>query len=80
MTLQEMHARNVTDVNARMAAEGRCVLHNPDVFEQAAFLVELPIGNVIPMSAACLDQWRKDRIDWDDEMMEPVKVTEIARR
>jgi hypothetical protein len=78
VSIEALHARNVADVNARMATERRCVMHNPDVHEEATHLVELQNGNVLPMSAACVAQWKADRVAWDDPLMEPVSVTELA--
>lgn len=79
MNLREMHASNVAEVNARTASEGRCVMHNTDVFEPASVLVELPIGNVIALCPPCWAWWQADEDNSQDPMSKPVRVTEIDR-
>lgn len=55
--LADMLAANAARVNARLAAEGRCIMHNSDVRIPAEHLVELPIGNVILLCAPCFTEW-----------------------
>lgn len=75
--LAALHARNVADVNARLAAEGRCVLHNTGTDIPARYLMELPIGNVLPLCLGCCAQWRADAKETGDPAMQPVRITDL---
>lgn len=77
LKLADLHARNVAEVNARLAADGRCVLHNTDVTIPARYLLELPIGNVLPLCADCHAWWLADAIETGDPMARPVRVVDI---
>lgn len=76
----DLRARQAA-VNARMAAEGRCGIHPgyPQLNIPARYLVELPIGNVVPVCAECCDWWRADAAESDDPWSQPVRITEIAQ-
>jgi hypothetical protein len=56
--LAELHRENVADVNARLAAAGRCVLHNPEDNRPATVIIGLPNGNEIPLCAECWEWWQ----------------------
>lgn len=72
-----LHARNVADVNARLAAEGRCIMHNTDTDIPARYLLELPIGNVLPLCPACCAWWCVEAKDTRDPARQPVRITDI---
>lgn len=67
-------------VNARLADAGRCVMHNAGTDIPARYLLELPIGNVIPLCVECCAQWRTDARESDDPAMRPVSITEVTAR
>lgn len=71
------HAQRVAHANARLAAEGRCIMHNSDVTIPAQHLLELPIGNVLPLCGPCLDWWKADAAETGDPMTQPVNVTDL---
>lgn len=75
--LPTLHARNVADTNAQLAAAGRCVLHNTDAHIPARYLVELPIGNILPLCLGCCAQWRTDADQTGDPAMQPVRITDL---
>lgn len=68
-------AGNQAEVNARLAAAGRCVLHNGGVNQPARFLMELPIGNVLPLCVECHAWWIEDAAVNPDPMIQPVRIT-----
>ena len=76
--MNDLHARNVADVNARTIAEGRCVMHDAGAEVLARYVVELPIGNVVVLCAGCLTWWLHDAAESSDPMSQPVRVTEVA--
>jgi hypothetical protein len=75
MSLEGLARRNQADVNARLAAKGRCYMHNKDI--PARYLLELPIGNVVPLCVECCAWWRKDAAESGDPWSQPVRITEI---
>lgn len=73
--LAGMMAANQARVNARLEAEGRCIMHNSDVVVAAEYLLEVKIGNILPLCGPCCDQWRLDAND--DPAMEPVSMKPV---
>lgn len=71
-------AQRVADTNARLAAEGRCFMHNSYETVPARYLMELPIGNVVPLCTPCRDWWVADAEQSDDPMTQPVRIMEIG--
>lgn len=77
MVIPPMASRQA-QVNARLAAEGRCIMHNSDVNAAAAHLMELPIGNVIPLCTPCCDWWKADAAESGDPASQPVRITDLT--
>ena len=75
----DLRARQAA-VNARVAAEGTCQIHPgyPQPKIPARYLLELPIGNVVPLCVECCAWWRKDAAESGDELSQPVQITEIT--
>ena len=67
----------VAITNARLADEGRCIMHNTDANIPARYLLELPIGNVLPLCVECCAWWRTDARESGDPAAQPVSITEI---
>ena len=65
----------VASVNARLAAAGWCVMHNPDQMVPAGHLVQLLNGNVLPLCSDCLDWWQANS---DDPAATPVSIKPIG--
>jgi hypothetical protein len=76
--IRDLHARNVADWNARTIAEGRCIMHNPDVNIPARYVMALPIGNEITLCVDCCAWWRKDAAETGDPMSQPVWIADLA--
>lgn len=57
-----------------IATEGRCVMHNPDVTIPATHLLEVPIGNVLPLCTPCLEWWVQDAKETGDRYSQPVSI------
>lgn len=66
--------RELWSGNARIAVEGRCVMHNPDVTIPATHLLEVPIGNVLPLCTPCLEWWVQDAKETGDRYSQPVSI------
>lgn len=69
-----MMASNQARANARLAVEGRCVMHNSGINIPAAYLLELPIGNVLPLCAPCCAWWRTNAKETGDPASQPVSI------
>jgi hypothetical protein len=55
----------------------RCIMHNPYVTIPASYLLEVPIGNVLPLCVECCAWWRMDAKETGDPMSQPVRITDI---
>lgn len=59
----------------------RCVLHNPEVNIEAAYMMLLPIGNDIPVCIDCCAWWRASLMPGGfsehDEQARPVSIRSI---
>jgi hypothetical protein len=78
VNIPEAHRRNQARVNAKMAEAGMCLQHQEMVDwpgTPALYLVELRIGNVIPLCASCCEQWKQ--LDEDDPQI--VSISEITQ-
>lgn len=73
--LAGMMAANQARVNARLAAEGRCIMHNSDVTIPAEYLLEVQIGNVLPLCGPCCAQWRLDAKE--DPSLTPATIRDL---
>lgn len=51
-------AGRATQVNARVAAEGRCIMHNRGDDRPASVIIRVPIGNELPLCAGCWEWWQ----------------------
>jgi hypothetical protein len=60
VNLDDLHARNVAEVNAWLVVQGRCYMHNSDLFVPAVAVMRLAIGNEVPLCQPCLDWWIAD--------------------
>lgn len=64
--------------NAELANDGRCVMHNSYESIAAEYLLELSIGNVLPLCAPCCAWWRSDAKRSGDSATQPVSIRDIA--
>jgi hypothetical protein len=71
------HDRNVAEVNARVLAEKRCLMHNTDVSIPARYVMLLPIGNEITLCVECCAWWRQDAAETGDPETQPIWIREI---
>jgi hypothetical protein len=71
-------ATRVGEVNARLVAAGRCIMHNSDVDIPARYAMALQNGNVVPLCVECCAWWRQDAQESGDPMSQPVRITELV--
>lgn len=74
MSFDDDLARRGAIANARLAAAGLCIMHNADVAPPAEYLMELPIGNVVPLCAPCCAWWRLNAKETGEPASQPVSI------